>query len=241
MIPSGGTPVDRIKAMGGAQATIEFGRTIPTVLSGGEYLQDSHGVPLHRLGLPVGIGETDRFFQVLENLSGKKTPEKYAGERGRLVDAYVDGHKYISGKKAVVYGEEDLVVGLVSFLCEIGIRPVVCATGGNSGNLQKTLQETVGPAVLDPAHIYEDVDFFDIEELAVETQPDIIIGHSKGYKLARRLQVPLVRLGFPIHDRLGGQRILHVGFRGAQQLFDLIVNTLIARKQDSSDIGYSYM
>ncbi len=29
------------------------------------------------------------------------------------------------GKRAVVYGEEDLVVGLCSFLAEIGIRPVL--------------------------------------------------------------------------------------------------------------------
>jgi nitrogenase molybdenum-iron protein NifN len=241
MIPSGGTPVEKIKTMGGAAATIEFGRTIPAGLSGGEYLQETHAVPLHRLGIPVGIRETDRFFQVLESLSNTKTPDKYAGERGRLIDAYVDGHKYVSGKKAVVYGEEDLVVGLVSFLCEIGIKPVICATGGNSGNLQNMLQETVGPAMIEPIRVYEDVDFFDIEKLAVEAKPDIIIGHSKGYKLARGLNIPLVRLGFPIHDRLGGQRILHIGYRGAQQLFDLIVNTLIEHKQDASGIGYSYM
>ena len=39
--------------------------------------------------------------------------------------------------------------------------------------------------------------------------------------------MPLVRVGFPIHDRIGGQRILHVGYRGTQQLFDRIVNALI--------------
>jgi nitrogenase molybdenum-iron protein NifN len=48
-------------------------------------------------------------------------------------------------------------------------------------------------------------------------------------------------VGFPIHDRVGGQRLLHVGFAGAQRLFDEITNTIIARKQDSSPIGYSYM
>jgi len=53
--------------------------------------------------------------------------------------------------------------------------------------------------------------------------------------------VPLVRVGFPIHDRLGGQRILHLGYRGAQQLFDTIVNTLMERKQEDSEVGYSYL
>jgi nitrogenase molybdenum-iron protein NifN len=55
-------------------------------------------------------------------------------ERGRLLDAMVDGHKYLSGKKAVVYGEQDLVIGLASFLAEIGVQPVLCASGaGGSG------------------------------------------------------------------------------------------------------------
>ncbi len=48
-------------------------------------------------------------------------------------------------------------------------------------------------------------------------------------------------MGFPIHDRIGGQRILHLGYEGAQQLFDLIVNELIRVKQDESPVGYSYM
>jgi nitrogenase molybdenum-iron protein NifN len=72
-------------------------------------------------------------------------------------------------------------------------------------------------------------------------RPDIVIGNSKGYLLARRLRVPLVRVGFPIHDRIGGQRILHVGYRGTQRLFDTIVNALIEAGQDSSPVGYSYI
>jgi nitrogenase molybdenum-iron protein NifN len=80
------------------------------------------------------------------------------------------------------------------------------------------------------------------EETAVNgLKPDFVIGSSKGAKLARSLGVPLIRVGFPIHDRIGGQRILHLGYRGAQRLFDLVVNTLLEVKQDSSSIGYSYL
>jgi nitrogenase molybdenum-iron protein NifN len=53
--------------------------------------------------------------------------------------------------------------------------------------------------------------------------------------------VPLVRVGFPIHDRFGGPRILHLGYRGAQNLLDRIVNTMIERKQETSPVGYGYM
>ncbi len=59
----------------------------------------------------------------------------------RLVDAYVDGHKYLFGRRAVVYGEEDLVVGLTSFLAEIGVQPVLCASGGKSGAFARSIAE----------------------------------------------------------------------------------------------------
>ncbi len=55
------------------------------------------------------------------------------------------------------------------------------------------------------------------------------------------MKKPLIRAGFPIHDRLGGARIVHVGYRGAQQLFDTISNTIIATNQDASPVGYTYM
>jgi nitrogenase molybdenum-iron protein NifN len=85
------------------------------------------------------------------------------------------------------------------------------------------------------------VDFFEIAQEAEALVPDLLIGHSKGYHLARRWQVPLVRVGFPIHDRFGGQRLLHLGYRGAQQLLDRLVNAVIQRKQETSPVGYGYI
>jgi nitrogenase molybdenum-iron protein NifN len=40
---------------------------------------------------------------------------------------------------------------------------------------------------------------------------------------------------------MGGQRILHLGYRGTQALFDQVVNAILARKQSNSSVGYSYM
>ena len=77
----------------------------------------------------------------MEKLTGHKTPEKYRQERGRLVDAYVDGHKYLFGKRAIVFGDEDMVVGWHSFLAETGVVPVLCASGGKSGALARSIAE----------------------------------------------------------------------------------------------------
>ena len=238
-IQGGGTPLAAIRAMGRSRATIEFGPTL--VATGGTVLAEKFGVPHHRLGMPVGIRETDAFFHLLEELSGRPTPEKYAKERGRLVDAYVDGHKYVFGKRAVVYGEEDLVVGLCSFLAEIGIRPVLCASGGTSGKLEQAIAAATAETLPEQPQVFEGMDFFEISEMAEQLELDLVVGHSKGYPLAKKLNIPLIRVGFPIHDRVGGQRLLHLGYAGAQQLFDTVANAMIEKKQDDSPVGYFYM
>lgn len=240
LIPQGGTPLHSIASMGNACCTIECGRTLPEI-SGGNSLKKKFGTPLFRTGIPIGIRETDILMDKLSEVTGKPVPNKYSSARGRLVDAMVDGHKYIYGKRAVVYGEEDLVVALCSLLVEIGVQPVLCASGGKSGKMQKAIDDVTKDMGCEPPMVIENVDFYDIEDIAKELDIDLLIGHSKGYTFARKHGVPLVRVGFPVHDRVGGQRILHLGYHGAQALFDLITNTVIELKQDSSDVGYTYM
>lgn len=239
-LQSGGTPIADIQASGSAQLSIEFGRTLSGFKTAGKFLNERFNVPVQLLGLPIGIRETDAFIEVLEIASGRTMPASYRKERGRLVDALIDGHKYVFEKRALVYGEEDFVVGLASFLSEIGIIPVLCASGGKSGKLAASLRAAI-PTLDERTEIREGFDFAEMGELAASLKPDILIGNSKGYGMARQLGIPIVRVGFPIHDRIGGQRILHLGYRGAQQLFDLIVNTLLEVKQESSDVGYSYL
>ena len=241
-IPPGGTPVAEIRQAGGAGACIEFGRVLASRKeSAGKFLENRFGVPNHGVGLPIGINETDRFFQVLETITGRPTPDKYLEERGRLADSYVDGHKYVIEARAGVYGEEDLVVGLVAFLSEIGVIPALCATGGNSRRFRACIAEIIPDYEEKGVTIMDNADFVEIEAAAEKIRPDFFIGHSKGYTLARRLEIPLIRVGFPVHDRIGGARILHIGYRGAQSLFDRIANTLIEKRQDTSSWGYTYM
>jgi nitrogenase molybdenum-iron protein NifN len=240
-IPAGGTPLADIKATARSRATLEFGRTLFAQETAGRSLETRFGVTLHPLGMPIGLRETDRFFAVLEELTGRPAPARHADERGRLIDAYVDGHKYIFNKRAVVFGEEDLVVGLAAFLAEIGVRPVLCASGGKSGHFQEAITEVTADLLPEPPVVLEGADFYEIAAAAADLAPDLFIGHSKGYKMARDLQAPLIRVGFPIHDRFGGQRVLHLGYRGAQELLDRIVNAVIERKQETSKIGYGYI
>ena len=111
---------------------------------------------------------------------------------------------------------------------------------GKSGRLRERIA-AVEPDLDGEVLVLEGVDFAEIEHHAAEQRLDLAVGNSKGYGLSRNLRLPLVRVGFPIHDRVDGPRLLHVGYRGAQQLFDRIVNAVIAAAQDTSPVGYSYM
>jgi nitrogenase molybdenum-iron protein NifN len=240
LISPGGTPIKDIQSMGGSIAAIEFGRTLSGTDTAAQLLVERFGVKRHTLGLPIGITETDRFFALLSSLSGKPVPVKHTGERLRLVDSYFDAHKAVFGARAVVYGEEDLAIGLCALLSETGIQPVLCASGGESGHLEEALLQAA-PACAGKTRVMEGVDFAEISEEAEGLSVDLFVGNSKGYTIARKLKAPLVRVGFPIHDRYGAQRQLHLGYRGAQGLFDQITNALIQSRQDASDIGYLYM
>ncbi len=240
-IPPGGTPASAITTAASAMASIEFGSTIEASKSAAGYLDVMFGVPAWHLPLPIGIKESDKFFSLLETLTEEKRAEKYEDERRRLVDAYADGHKYVFDKRVIIYGEEDLVIGMTAFLREIGMVPVLCASGGKSGLLKKRIEELVPDMDELGIKVREGVDFVDIEDEAKILQPDFLVGNSKGYTMSRKNNIPLLRLGFPIHDRFGGQRMHHLGYRGTQELFDRIVNTVIEERQNASSIGYTYM
>lgn len=240
-IPPGGTPTSAIADSGSASASIEFSSTLEASKSAAGYLESEFSVPRHQLPLPIGIKASDRFFALLEELTEMQMPEKFEDERRRLIDAYADGHKYVFGRKAILYGEEDLVISMAAFLREIGVLPVLCASGGKSGLMKKRMSELIPDMEELGIQVREGVDFVDIENEAEVLNPDFLIGNSKGFTMSKKHELPLIRIGFPIHDRFGGQRLHHLGYRGTQELFDRIVNTVIEERQKSSPIGYTYM
>jgi nitrogenase molybdenum-iron protein NifN len=240
-LPAGGTTSAQVASSGRAQASITLGGMVtPGVDLAGDVLTKIAGIPHHRMPLPIGIRLTDTFTDRLTELSGRPMPHWLEAERGRLVDAYIDGHKYAADRSAIVYGDEDLVVGVTAFLAEIGIKTLLVASGGHSGQLAREIARLT-PARGEDIEVLDDGDFAELEERAAELLPDLLIGHSKGYPTSRRLGIPLVRVGLPIHDRVGAQRLRHLGYRGTQELFDQVINTLIQARQDESAVGYAYM
>lgn len=238
-LPLGGTPLAEIRRMGRAKASIEFTAVRAEAETAAGALKSRCGTPAVLLPPPVGVRATDAFLDELQRVTGTPTPRESIQQRGRLIDAYVDGHKYVFEKRAVLYGEQDQVVALARFCGEIGIVPVLCASGGRSGRLAEAVREAVPNA--DDVRTLEGVDFAEVEQLACEAKPDLLIGNSNGAKIARALDVPLIRVGMPVHDRIGAARIRTFGYEGTQQLFDRVVNALIEVEQESNPVGYTHM
>jgi len=248
-ISPGGTSIESIIQMGSSKATIELGSVYNAginqnrinkkhkQITSGEYLEQKFEIPNYRLPYPIGIRNTDQWVDLLKKLSGNDLNEDLKKERGRLLDSYVDGHKYVFGIKTVVYGEEDMVIALTSFLLEIGIDVILAASGGESNDLENQIELLSGKKV----NCANGVDYEYIKTFCENNATELLIGNSKAYYISRELKIPIVRVGFPIHDRMGGQRLLHIGYKGTQQLFDQVCNTIIGFKQDNSPVGYKYM
>ncbi|PKL58643.1 MAG: nitrogenase, partial [Methanomicrobiales archaeon HGW-Methanomicrobiales-4] len=78
--------------------------------------------------------------------------------------------------------------------------------------------------------LIEEADFAAIENAAVRTGATIGVGHSGGKFLTERHGIPVTRVGYPIHDRIGGQRIFSAGYAGTLAFLDRFTNTLLEKK-----------
>lgn len=235
-IPDGGTRLEDIRRMPGAKATLEIGLTVEDSRSAGKYLEKEFGVPHFRVPLPVGIESTDAFMKVLKLISGSEIPEEILKERGRLLDGMFDSHKYNFQGRAVIFGEPEQVYAATKLCLENGIHPLIMATGSRSKKLEQLLHAEFAKMDKDP-HGYDDIfeiisdtDFAHILERSREIEVNLAIGHSEGKILTERADIPLVRYGFPVIDRVGGQRILSVGYQGSLSFLDRLTNTLLENK-----------
>ncbi len=231
-IPPGGTSTEEIAAMPGAQATVQFGETCQDDLSPGLYLQQQYGVPLINLPLPIGLQNTDRLMETLQRLSGRPLPGTLALERGWLLDGMADSHKYNADGRPVIFGEPELVYACTSLCMENGATPAVIASGTHTSRLAEVLRPLLADADEEPV-LLEEADFASIGEAAREKGGNIAIGHSGGRSLTERQMIPIVRVGFPIHDRVGGQRILSAGYAGTLAFLERFTNTLLETRYSS--------
>jgi len=67
-----------------------------------------------------------------------------------------------------------------------------------------------------------------VAALLTEAGAELLVASSHGAAAAGRLGIPLLRLGFPVVDRLGAQHLTSTGYRGSLRLLFAVANELLA-------------
>jgi nitrogenase molybdenum-iron protein beta chain len=225
--PRGGTTIEELRSSSKSLATIALQRHV-----GGEaarIYERRYNVPAHVLTMPIGLKNTDAFVNTLVEITDHTIPESLEVERARLLDALVDTHMYTTGLRVALYGDPDLLEGLVGLIAEMGMTPAYILTAADNRPWGERMVELTGELGVESEIILKG----DLHELhkRIKRQPvDLLIGHSKGRFIAEAENIPLVRVGFPVEDRFGYHRRSIVGYNGAIALVDEITNTIFERR-----------
>ncbi|KUO77742.1 MAG: nitrogenase molybdenum-iron protein subunit beta [Desulfosporosinus sp. BRH_c37] len=202
----------------------------------------SKAVPVETISMPIGIAATDNFVQSVAKFTGKDVPEEITLERGRTIDAMTDAHQYIHGKKFALFGDPDVLIGLISFLLEMGGEPVHIVCTNSTPLFKKAMESLLASSPYGQgATLYAGKDLWHLRSLLVTEPVDMLIGDSHGKWAARDANIPLVRVGFPITDRVNLHRYPIVGYSGVINLITMIVNTFLEEVDRSSPEAYFEM
>lgn len=207
----GGTTLEQIRAAGASALTIGVGEQ---TREGALALQEIADMPLELFERLTGLECNDRFLQCLARLSGRPVPPKYRRQRSQLLDAMLDAHFYTGGIKVAIGAEPDLLLAVGSLLHDMGAELHCCISTTRSA----------AHALL-PAQQVILGDLEDLEQGAKDC--DVLITHAHGRQAAKRLGKPLLRIGFPVFDRVGNAHRCQVGYRGTIALVFEIANLML--------------
>ncbi|MDD4448343.1 MAG: nitrogenase component 1 [Methanothrix sp.] len=225
LIPRGGTPLEDIRDCANSKATLTIGGWVQEP-GAGDYLEKEFKVPHVALPLPISLEFTDRLAANLEELTGLCMPESYERERGRLLDSMVDAHKVLADVKTAVYGDTEMVLGITRIMMELGMKPQIVATGAANPAFAENAAE-IAPG----SKVSMGADFSQIAEEAVSRDIELLVGPFTGRGIARKENIPLLRVGLPNHDRYGASHQLFLGYEGSMNLVEGMANALLESRE----------
>ncbi len=212
----GGASVLEIETMGEADATLVIGRSLHPAA---DLLRKRTGVPDCRFDHLFGQEACDALIDALHRISGRDVPRRIERERAQLQDAMVDAHFALGQTRVALALDPDLALAYSQFLTGMGAEIVA------------TVAPATGPALADVAAAEATIgDLEDLERMARAGRAELLIGNSHTVESAERLDIPILRAGFPQYDWIGGYATPRAGYRGSRQtLFDL-ANLLSERR-----------
>ncbi|HEY3283423.1 MAG TPA: nitrogenase molybdenum-iron protein subunit beta [Armatimonadota bacterium] len=225
--PKGGVTLEQLKSTGDSVATVALGPFASEEAA--VALDNAYQVPCEVLELPLGLRATDRLLHALRDIAAKDVPAALMDERGRLLDAMIDTNQYLHGKRVAVFGDPDHVTALTEFLVDLGMRPIHVLTGTPGGRFERRVREILKPVCPD-ANVRAAADLFLLHQWLKDQPVDLLVGNSYGKFIARAEDVPYVRFGFPILDRIGHSYFPSVGYLGGLRLLERLLCALQDRQ-----------
>jgi nitrogenase molybdenum-iron protein NifN len=211
----GGTPPERIAAMGSSACTLAIGEHMRAPAA---TLELNTGVPYRLFRRVTGLEATDRFVKTLMELSGREPPARIKRQREHLVDALLDGHFFFARKRVAVALEPDLLYAYTALLNDLGCEVIAAVSPTASPVLERVKAWSVMVG-----------DHEDLETVAGGA--DVILSNAHARQTSARLGVPLLRVGLPTFDRLGTAHRLQVGYRGTRDVAFELGNHFIAQSE----------
>jgi len=237
MYPKGGTKVEAIKKAGSSKATIAMGTFASR--EAGQELETKCNVPIHALKLPIGINATDDFIMKILEFTGGSVPEELETERGQLVDLMVDVHNHYHGKRVAIFGDPDTVISMTEFVISLGMVPVHILTGTPGKDFDIEINKILTTYGVTAEHVKNKGDLMDLHQWIMNSPVDMLIGNTYGKFIARAEDIPLIRVGFPILDRVGHSYFPTVGYMGTIRMIEKISTAFLdIRDRTCDDVDF---
>ncbi len=227
--PKGGTTVAELKSSGDSLASLALGSISaePAAIA----LEKKCKVPFETLDIPIGLSATDRFIMAISKVAGVAVPDEITAERGRLVDVMADMEQYLHGKRVALFGDPDQLLPLTEFLLDLSMKPVHIVSGTPGQRFEKQMRallEERSPETNFKSGLHADM--FLLHQWMKNEPVDLLIGNTYGKYMARDEDIPFIRFGFPILDRIGHSYFPNIGYSGSLRMLEKILNVLMDRQ-----------
>ncbi|MGY6274774.1 nitrogenase iron-molybdenum cofactor biosynthesis protein NifN [Methylomonas sp. MgM2] len=204
----GGTSISEIATLGEAKATFVIG---PSLKKAADLLQERTGVPTYHFEHLYGLEANDALIMTLAEISEMPVPPRLERQRMQLQDAMLDTHFMLGQLKVAIAADPDQLNAFVHLLKAMGADVVAAVSPANAPILSGIPVEAVKIGDLE-----------DLEQTAKQRGAQLLIGNSHAVHSAERLELPILRVGFPLYDIIGGYQKTWIGYKGTRQtLFDL--------------------
>jgi len=122
-------------------------------------------------------------------------------------------------------------VPLAEFLTDLGMDVRHAITGTQGKKFISRMKEAVGK---EDINVRDISDMFHFHQLILNEPVDLIFGNTYAKYMSRDTGIPLIRMGFPIYDRVGHQYFPTLGYRGALRLTEKILNALLDKSDETA-------